>query len=344
MNNILSIQNLSLGVSKNEEKFFPVRDVSFSLSRSEIVGIIGESASGKTLTTKTILQMLPSKVSVESGEIIFQNEDILQKSDKEMISIRGKEIAYIPQNPHTSLNPTQKVGDQISEMLIYHLKMSKKESLHKAVDLIKQVKIPHPEKCYHLYPHELSGGMKQRIIIAMAIAAKPKIIIADEPTTALDVTLQREILHLLKMVHTDYEIGILFITHDMAIASHLCDKILVMYAGQIVESGFTKDIIQAPKHPYTKMLLNAIPTLDKDKYSNPLKVIPGSVPQLKQIHSICPFINRCSHSMQICTQQKPLTFNQKSNVNCWLYDERNTTNRNQKPQEKLPEKEVVCSR
>ncbi|PIS01260.1 MAG: peptide ABC transporter ATP-binding protein [Chlamydiae bacterium CG10_big_fil_rev_8_21_14_0_10_35_9] len=344
MNDLLSVQNLSLSISKNGEKFFPVRDVSFSINPSEIIGIIGESASGKTLTTQAILQLLTPNIALESGRILFQNDDILQKNEKEMTAIRGKEIAYIPQNPHSSLNPTQKIGSQITEVLMRHLKVAKKESIALGIQALEKVKIPYPEKCFYLYPHELSGGMKQRVIIAMALALKPKIIIADEPTTALDVTLQKEILHLLKMVHIEHKIGILFITHDMAVASHLCDKILVMYAGEIIERGLTKDIINTPKHPYTKMLLEAVPTLDKDKYHNPLRVTAGTVPQLKQTHTICPFIDRCPKSMLICTKQKPLTFNQKSKVNCWLYDERNTTNRDQKPQKKLPEKEVAGSR
>lgn len=340
--NLLTVQNLSLKISNDKESFFPVRDISFQMQTSEIIGIIGESASGKTLATKALLKMLPSNVQIEAGQILFQQNDILQKTEKEMTCVRGKEIAYIPQNPHLSLNPTKKIGAQITESLRYHLKLSKKESYKRAISLLGQAKIVNPQECFNLYPHEMSGGMKQRVIIAIAISLNPKILIADEPTTALDVILQNEILQLLKTIQKEKKIGIIFITHDMAVASHLCDKIFVMYAGEILENGNVKDIINEPKHPYTKMLLESVPTLEKNKHFNPLKVNLGSVPQCKQIKTICPFIARCSNAMRICTEKKPPTFIQKSKVNCWLYDKRHPLNRDQKSEKEF-QKQTLCS-
>lgn len=314
---ILKVKNLNMGFSV-DEKFYPVlKDVNFNLKCGKIHAIVGESGSGKTISCMSILKLLPSNSKITSGEIIYQNKDLLKLNEKEIRNYRGREIALIPQDPMTSLNPLYTIFDQLYEVVDIHYKMNKIEAREFIIDTLKKVNISNPEERLNNYPHQLSGGMKQRIIIACALLGKAKIIIADEPTTALDVTIQAQIMQLLLKLKSENNVSIIFITHDLALVSQYSDEVSVMYNGQIVENANASQIFVSPKHPYTKALIESIPTITNDKKIEP---IYGSVPSIYDKIKGCPFHLRCKYCFNPCKTINP-TFKKVDNhiVRCHLY-------------------------
>ncbi|HJB55998.1 MAG TPA: ABC transporter ATP-binding protein [Candidatus Flavonifractor intestinipullorum] len=287
------------GVSK------AVDGVSFELKRGEVMGIVGESGSGKSVTSNSIIRLLPPQTGrIVDGEITFEGRDILAMSHKQLLEFRGKEIATIFQDPMTSLDPVFKIGKQMVEMICAHQDVSKKEAWDMAVHALARVGIPEPEKRMEAYPYELSGGMCQRVIIAMAVCCKPKFIIADEPTTALDVTVQAQVLDLLKDLQKDMDTSILLITHNLGVVWEMCDKVMVMYAGNTVESADTKELYSNPLHPYTWGLLDSIPRLS-DHAKEDLRTIPGTPPDLRLTGKCCNFYNRCPYMTKQCCESVP---------------------------------------
>ena len=287
------------GVSK------AVDGVSFELNRGEVLGIVGESGSGKSVTSNSLIRLLPPRTGrIVDGEILFEGRNILTMSHKELLEFRGKEIATIFQDPMTSLDPVFKIGKQMVEMICAHQKISKQEARKMAIDALNRVGIPEPEKRMESYPYELSGGMCQRVIIAMAVCCKPKFIIADEPTTALDVTVQAQVLDLLKDLQKEMNTSILLITHNLGVVWEMCDKVMVMYAGNTVESADTKELYANPMHPYTWGLLDSIPRLS-DQTKGELRTIPGTPPDLRLTGQCCNFYNRCPYVTDECRQSVP---------------------------------------
>lgn len=281
-----------------------VDDISLEVNKGETLGVVGESGSGKTVTAQSILRVVPPPGKIVDGKIEFEGKSLLSLGEHEMQRIRGKEIAYIFQDPTTTLDPVYTVGDQLAEVIMRHQKLSKKDALRKATKLLETVEIPDAEVRIHQYPHQLSGGTKQRIAIARALSCEPTLIIADEPTTALDVTIQAQILNLLKELQKKLDVSMLLITHDMGIVAEVCDRVTVLYAGQVCETGTAEQVFERPKHPYTEALLTSVPslTLRKEK----LSVIPGNVPNLIQPPSGCRFHPRCPYAKQICIDKVPI--------------------------------------
>ncbi|MFC7677887.1 dipeptide ABC transporter ATP-binding protein [Paenibacillus sp. GCM10028914] len=274
MEPILQVKNLSVSFQSRDSEFHAVRGVSFELNKGETLGIVGESGSGKSVTARSIMKLLPSPPSfMKDGEVIFLGENLADKTEKEMESIRGRDMGMIFQDPMTSLNPTIKIGEQISESLIKHHKLSHKEAKKQALDMLKLVGIPNSEARYNQYPHEFSGGMRQRVMIGIALACRPALLIADEPTTALDVTIQAQILNLMKNMQERFGTSIILITHDLGVVAGMCDRVAVMKDGLIVETGTTEEIFENPQHPYTLKLLNALPRLDEKKKPKPAPLI-----------------------------------------------------------------------
>ena len=294
-----------------------VRGVSYSLNKGEALGIVGESGSGKSITSMSVMGLLQYPGTVKSGEIIFKGEDLLKKNKKEMRSIRGNEIAMIFQDPMTSLNPVYTVGDQIMEAIRKHQNVSKAEALEKAIDMLKLVGIPDPVKRIKAYPHEFSGGMRQRVMIAIALSCEPDLLIADEPTTALDVTIQAQILDLMKDLKDKLNTSIVLITHDLGVVADVCSRVLVMYGGLIMEEGKVEDIFYNPKHPYTVGLLKSIPKIENKERLVP---IDGTPPDLLHPPKGCPFAARCEHAMKICMEEQPEFFpcGEGHRSMCWL--------------------------
>lgn len=281
-----------------------VDDISFSLDEGQVLGIVGESGSGKSVTSFSILKLVESPGVVQSEHIYFNGEDISRKSEKEMMKIRGKDISMVFQDPMTSLNPLYTIEKQITEMLDLHQKgMSKKEKRERCIELLRMVGIPNPEDRLKSYPHQFSGGMRQRVIIAIALAANPKLIIADEPTTALDVTIQAQILKLMDRLVKEQNASLILITHDLAVVSQMADRIIVMYCGKIVESGSRDDVIRRASHPYTVGLLNSIPRMAEEQER--LESIPGMVPSMLDLPNGCYFAPRCKYCQEICRTQAP---------------------------------------
>jgi peptide/nickel transport system ATP-binding protein len=285
-----------------------VRNLSFSIAPGEVLGLVGESGSGKSITSLAIMGLLPP-AAVVSGEITFQNGDgaasrLTDLSSEQLRQLRGSHIAMIFQEPMTALNPVMRVGEQIAEAVRAHHRVSKEEAWRRAVEGMRDVAIAEPEQRARSYPHQLSGGMRQRVMIAMAIVNRPQLLIADEPTTALDVTIQQQILDLLNDLRHKFGLAMLFISHDLAVVSHVADRVAVMYAGNLVELGAKADIFRAPAHPYTQGLLRAIPTLATDR-AVPLATIEGTVPPIAQLPAGCPFEPRCPHRIPACVTALP---------------------------------------
>ncbi|MGE7089963.1 ABC transporter ATP-binding protein [Lysinibacillus sp. NPDC048646] len=305
---ILEVKDLKVNFKTYAGIVHAVRGVSFDLSEGETLAIVGESGSGKSVTSNALMKLIPQPPGIyDSGQILFNGRDLIPLSDKEMSKVRGNEIAMIFQDPMTSLNPTMKVGRQITEVILQHKKVSKDEAKKRAIELLTQVGIPFPEKRYNQYPHEFSGGMRQRVVIAIALAADPKLLIADEPTTALDVTIQAQILELMKEIQKNSKTSIIFITHDLGVVANVADRVAVMYAGQIVEYGTVNDIFYNPKHPYTWGLLGSMPDLDNNA-DELLRTIPGSPPDLIHPPKGDAFAARNEFAMAIDYEQEPPMF------------------------------------
>jgi len=316
---MLEVSDLRIDFQSDAGRFNAVNGISFRLESGEILGLVGESGCGKSVTSLSILRLL-GKSSRISGTIRFEGKNLLRLSEKEIRSIRGNEIAMIFQEPMTALNPLQTVAQQVSEPLVRHKKMSKVEAKRETIRLLRQVGIPRPDEIGSSYPHQLSGGMRQRVMIAMALACSPKLLIADEPTTALDVTIQAQILQLLKTICKERGTSVLLITHDLGVVAEMCDRVIVMYAGEIVEEADVRSLFRCPKHPYTIGLLKSKPDLDSDK--DRLEPIPGNVPSLGEMPEGCRFSPRCDKAMEICSASPPVTGDGGHRCRCWLYAER----------------------
>ncbi len=301
---ILDVKNLKIDFHTYAGAVKAIRDVSFHLDKGETLAIVGESGSGKSVTTKSLMGLLANNAEVTGGSIMFHDQDILKKSEKEMQNIRGKDIAMIFQDPMTSLDPTMRIGQQIAEPLIKHKHVDKKKAWAQALELMKLVGITDAEERIKNYPHQFSGGQRQRIVIAIALVCYPEILIADEPTTALDVTIQAQILELMKELQEKIETSIIFITHDLGVVAGMADRVAVMYAGQIVEYGTVDEIFFNPQHPYTWGLLNSMPTLSSTK----LEAIPGTPPDLLDPPKGDPFVARNPYAMKIDAEQRPPFF------------------------------------
>ena len=320
---LLDVKNLHTSFFTHLGEVQAIRDVSFGLDKGEIIGIVGESGSGKSVTSLSIMGLLAYPGRVKDGEILFNGEDLLKKKKSEMRKIQGDHIAMIFQDPMTSLNPLFKIGDQITEAILTHHKIKKEDAKKRALEMLKLVGIPSPEKRFHSYPHEFSGGMRQRAMIAMALSCNPSLLICDEPTTALDVTIQAQILKLINKMKKELNTAVLLITHDMGVISEMADNVIVMYAGKIVEYTNVEDLFKNPLHPYTIGLRRSIPDIDSDDQEE-LEVIPGSVPMLYELPKGCFFAPRCKHAKEICHQECPAMMEHGENhlVRCWKYHER----------------------
>ncbi|MDF2676942.1 MAG: transporter ATP-binding protein [Bacillota bacterium] len=317
---LLEVKDLRTSFFTHVGEVKAIRGVSFDVEKGESIGIVGESGSGKSVTSLSIMQLLLHPGRVVGGDIYFNGENILKKSNKEMMAIRGNEIAMIFQDPMTSLNPVYTIGDQIAEAIMKHQKLSKHEAKEKALEMLKMVNIPDPEKRIKNYPHEFSGGMRQRAMIAIALSCEPDLLIADEPTTALDVTIQAQILDLIKNLNKRLNTSTMLITHDLGVVADVCSRVVVMYGGLIMEKGTIDDIYYEPMHPYTMGLLKSIPKVSSGEKQR-LIPIPGTPPDLLNPPTGCPFYARCNYAMRICNQQQPPYFKSENGHHesmCWL--------------------------
>ena len=320
MEPILQIENLKTSFMTSNGEVQAVRGVSFSVGKGEIVGLVGESGSGKSVTSMSILKLLADTARIKEGKILFEGEDLTQYSKAQMRKIRGGKISMIFQDPMSSLNPLIPVGKQVAEMIREHHPEKSKEDIKKEVlELFARVRIPEPEKRYKSFPHEFSGGMRQRVMIAMALANRPELLIADEPTTALDVTIQDQILKQLRELKKEYGTSIIFITHDLGVVAELCDRVVVLYGGLVMEEASIFDIFEHPSHPYTLGLLASIPALDQDKNKR-LLPIPGSPPDMTKPPVGCPFAPRCPYARVVCGSELPqmTEVSEGHHSRCWL--------------------------
>lgn len=321
MDHLLDIKNLKTYFYSDDGVVPAVDGVSISVNKGETLGIVGESGSGKSVTMLSSMRLTPGKII--DGSITFDGKDVLAMSDKEMRKIRGKEMAMIFQEPMTSLNPVFTIGNQIAEAIIIHKKIGKKQALKEAVEMLEKVGIPSPDRIVHEYPHQLSGGMRQRVMIAMAMSCDPSLLIADEPTTALDVTIQAQILDLMKELNKDNDTAIVMITHDLGVVAEVCDRVCVLYGGKVVEECGVKELFNDPQHPYTKGLLKSIPSI-AEKEEKRLYSIKGNVPIPGTLNQGCYFAPRCEFAMDICHQKTPelKEVNHSNHLSrCWLHDE-----------------------
>ncbi len=290
---------------KTDEGLITILDhVNFSIGHAETVGVVGESGSGKSVTALSVMRLLPRLTGqIAEGEILYEGKDLVKLSEKEMQAVRGKDIAMIFQEPMTSLDPVYTVGSQIMESIIRHEHLSKVKAKEKAIDLLRQVGIPSPEKRVNDYPHQLSGGMRQRVMIAIALSCNPKLLIADEPTTALDVTIQAQILDIMRRLKKEREMSIWLVTHDLSVIAEMCDRVIVMYGGRVCEIATAEQLFRNPQHPYTIGLMGSIPRMDRDV--DVLNVIPGAVPNFKHPPTGCRFHPRCDRVCEQCKQDAP---------------------------------------
>jgi oligopeptide/dipeptide ABC transporter ATP-binding protein len=313
---LLSVESLSIGFATEEASIRVVEDVSFGVAGGETLGLVGESGCGKSVTAQTIMRLLPSPPArIESGRIGFGGIDLARASEAQMRKIRGNDIAMIFQEPMTSLNPTMTIGDQIAEALLLHRGARPRDARPQVLDMLKQVGIGRPEKRFAQYPHELSGGLRQRVMIAMALMCEPKLLIADEPTTALDVTIQAQILELMKKLQRDLDIAIMLITHDLGVVEEMCQEVVVMYAGRIAEKAPAKSLFTKPRHPYTAGLLAASPR--KARRGQPLPTIAGTVPPPGKRGHGCSFADRCPRALSRCRDEVPPLAGDDHRAACW---------------------------
>ncbi|MCX8001410.1 MAG: ABC transporter ATP-binding protein [Anoxybacillus mongoliensis] len=317
---ILRVKNLKTCFFTDEGEVPAVDGVDFYINKGEILGVVGESGCGKSVTSLSIMGLLPKGIGkITNGEIWFKDENIVLASEKRMKEIRGNEIAMIFQEPMTSLNPLFTIGNQMIEAIRIHQKVSKAEARKRAVDMLKLVGLPRAEEIIDEYPHQLSGGMRQRVMIAMAMVCNPSLLIADEPTTALDVTIQAQILHLMKQLNEQFGTAIMMITHDLGVVAEMCHRVVVMYAGKIIEEGDIQTIFRRPKHPYTIGLIRSVPDIRERKAR--LYSIPGSVPKPGSIKHGCRFAARCEQAFERCFSENPDLYEveQGHRVRCFLY-------------------------
>src|SRR4051794_30410597 len=320
---LLNVENLKTQFFTQDGVVKAVDGVSFFLMPGETLGIVGESGCGKSITALSLMRLIPSPPGkIVDGKIVFQGDNVLEMSDEEVRNIRGNRIAMIFQDPMTSLNPVLTVNRQISEAVMLHLGMSKAEARERAVELLKMVGIPNAEERVNQYPHQFSGGMRQRVMIAMALSCNPKLIIADEPTTALDVTIQAQILDLMRSLQSERDTGVIMITHSMGVVAGMADRVQVMYAGSIVETASTEEIFANPRHPYTVGLMKSIPRLDARERER-LEPIRGLPPDLIDLPDICPFVPRCDYAREKCEQKRPplLDVGPGHKSACWFWEE-----------------------
>ncbi|PZC53213.1 MULTISPECIES: ABC transporter ATP-binding protein [unclassified Mesotoga] len=323
MERILEVDNLKISFKTQLGRITPLDGVSFSLSKGETLGIVGESGCGKTITAFSIMRLLPKNAFLgEDARIAFRGKDILGLSKEELQKIRGKSISMVFQEPMTSLNPLYTIGWQISEVYRLHEGLSEEEAMTRSVEMLRLVGIPDPKKRVTEFPHQLSGGMRQRVMIAMALACSPELLIADEPTTALDVTIQAQVLELMNELKDKFSTATIIITHDLGVIAEMCDRVLVMYAGQIVESGDIFDIFDKPMHPYTKGLINSIPKIEiSKKDQKKLNVINGYVPHPSNFPDGCRFRPRCPMAFEKCLDKPPMIESEgHHSVRCWLFE------------------------
>ncbi len=319
---ILEVNNLKTSFYTHVGEVQAVRGISFKMRKGDVLGIVGESGSGKSVTALTIMKLIDHPGRLKEGQIIFDGNDITNYSEHKMANIRGNEIAMIFQDPMTSLNPVFRIRNQMVEVIQRHQKISKKEALKKAVDMLHLVGIPEPEKRIHSFPHQFSGGMRQRVMIATALSCNPKLLIADEPTTALDVTIQAQILDIMRDISTKLDTGIILITHDLGVIAETCKDLIVMYGGMPMETGSVEQIFENPQHPYTRGLLKSVPRMDTEEKGR-LKPIAGSPPDLLKPPLGCPFSTRCPNVMEICREEVAPLFSVGDNHKsaCWLLHE-----------------------
>lgn len=299
--NILEVKNLQTNFKTKDQDLEAIRDISFNVVKGDSLGIVGESGSGKSLSVKSIMHILPKNGYIHSGSVVFEGNDITNMDDVLFRKLQGNEISIIFQDPMTALNPLKTVGFHIDEVLIRHLGLSKSDARKRTIELLKMVEIPNPHLRVNEYPHQFSGGMRQRVMIALSLACNPKLLIADEPTTALDVTIQAQILKLLKNLQEEYKMTIILITHDLAVVYSMCSSVIVMYGGKIMEQGLRDEIFYNPKHPYTIALLNSLPDMNSEK----LNSIEGLAPSLQTMPKGCPFADRCNKVKDVCFKSFP---------------------------------------
>ncbi len=319
MSDVLNVKNLHVSFDSYAGEVHAVRGVTFDVKEGEVLAIVGESGSGKSVTAQTIMKLNPMPPArIKEGEINLNNIDIVNASEKEMQNIRGRLVSMIFQDPMTCLNPTMKVGKQLTEAIVIHQKVSKEEAREMAIQFLELVQIPNAQERADQYPHQFSGGMRQRVMIAMALSCNPKLLIADEPTTALDVTIQAQIMQLMRKIKEETGTAIILITHDLGVVATLADNVAVMYAGKIVEHGTAEDIFYRPVHPYTEALLKSLPTIDTDRGAQ-LISIPGTPPDLYAPPEGCEFASRCRYCMKICKEQVPpaQTVGKGHTASCW---------------------------
>jgi oligopeptide/dipeptide ABC transporter ATP-binding protein len=321
---LLTIDNLQVNFKTYGGEVKAVRGVSFHVEKGETVAIVGESGCGKSVTAQAIMGLIPNPPGrIVGGKVVFEGTEISSLSKKELLGIRGTQIGMVFQDPMTALNPTMKVGAQIVEGFVRSHKVSKEEARKRAIEMLRLVGIPDPEERVDQYPHQFSGGMRQRVVIAIALASNPRLVIADEPTTALDVTIQAQILDLLKRLQQEQELSVVIITHDLGVVAEIAHRMVVMYAGMVVETGTVEDVFESPRHPYTWGLMRSLPRLDEEEKQR-LIPIEGSPPDLFNPPVGCAFAARCDYAMEICKQKMPPTssFGRGHEAACWLHDER----------------------
>lgn len=328
LENLLTVNNLQTAFKIDGREVISVEEVSFHLKSGETIGIVGESGCGKSVTSFSIMKLLGKKGYIRGGEILFEGKNLLDLSEDEMHDIRGGKISMIFQEPMTSLNPVLTIGFQMTEAIKLHLNMNKSNARKYAVDMLKKVGIPRPEVIIDEYPHTLSGGMRQRVMIAMSLSCKPKLLIADEPTTALDVTIQAQILDLMKKLRKEYGMSLMLITHDLGVIAEMADRVIVMYAGQVVEETDVFTLFDNPQHPYTKALINSIPKIDAEAGER-LTAISGMVPSSYQMVQGCRFHTRCLCATEQCKKEVPslLQTGKDHFTRCWLAEEMMEENR-----------------